>query len=162
MKHIGTGGGLPGRTGHGIRLDHGGGFETYYGHNPYNGVKVKLGQQVTAGQRIGTQGSTGNVTGTHLHFETLKGGRPVNPMGYLHDQGGVHEPGTWSFNGLKKPEAVLNPRHWDIAEQAIEHVTSSSSGGGDTYNIGNVGYDPAEIFQRARTEKRRAMVMAGL
>lgn len=109
VKYIGKGGGLPGRTGHGIRLAHGGGFETYYGHNPYNGVRVRQGQQVKAGQHIGYQGNTGNVTGTHLHFETLKGGRAVNPMAYLHDNGGVLNPGlSMILNKTKKPEAIYN------------------------------------------------------
>lgn len=107
VRHVGWGGGLPGRTGHGIRLAHGGGFETYYGHNPMNGVRVKPGDQVKAGQHIGYQGATGNVTGTHLHFETLKNGRPVNPMSYLYDGGGVLQPGITSVvNASKKPEMI--------------------------------------------------------
>lgn len=154
VKYIGKGGGLPGRTGHGIRLDHGGGFQTYYGHNPYNGVRVKVGQQVKAGQHIGAQGNTGNVTGTHLHFETLVNGSPRNPMGFLHDQGGWHEPGTMSYNGLRTPEAILTPRHWDIAEQAIEQA--SSEGGGDTYNLQLPKSAEVEDFTAAlRFEQRR-------
>lgn len=120
VKFVGAGGGLPGRTGHGIRLDHGGGFETYYGHNPYGGVQVRPGQQVKAGQHIGYQGATGNVTGTHLHFETLQNGRPLNPMSYLHDSGGWHAPGTMSYNGLKEPEAILTPSQWDTAAKALD------------------------------------------
>ena len=128
VKFIGKGGGLPGRTGHGIRLDHGGGFQTYYGHNPYNGVQVKVGQRVKAGQHIGYQGATGNVTGVHLHFETLKNGQAVNPMAYLHDSGGWHAPGTLSYNGLKEPEAVLTPSQWDTAERALSESQSGFIG----------------------------------
>lgn len=121
VKYVGAGGGLPGRTGHGIRLDHGGGFETYYGHNPYNGVQVRPGDRVKAGQHIGYQGATGNVTGTHLHFETLQNGRALNPMSYLHDSGGWHAPGTMSYNGLKEPEAILTPSQWETAANAIQN-----------------------------------------
>lgn len=35
-------------------------------------VEVKKGQTVTKGDRIGTQGATGNVTGSHLHYEIRK------------------------------------------------------------------------------------------
>lgn len=162
VKFVGKGGGLPGRTGHGIRLDHGGGFETYYGHNPYSGVKVRPGQQVKAGQHIGYQGNTGNVTGTHLHFETLQGGRPHNPMKYLlRDQGGVLPPGLNAvLNNTGGNEWVFNQRQLGELESLAQQ--RMNPGGGDTYNLGNVGYDPAEIFRQARTEKRRAMVMAGL
>ena len=76
---------LTGRTGIGIALDHGGGYYTYYGHNPPGGVKVKPGDKVRQRDRIGAQGTTGNSTGTHLHFEIHKGryGAAVNPAPYL-------------------------------------------------------------------------------
>ncbi|MBM7796888.1 peptidoglycan DD-metalloendopeptidase family protein [Pseudoglutamicibacter cumminsii] len=76
---------LTGRTGIGIALDHGGGYYTYYGHNPPGGVKVKPGDKVRQRDRIGAQGNTGNSTGTHLHFEIHKGryGAAVNPAPYL-------------------------------------------------------------------------------
>lgn len=163
VKYIGPGGGLPGRTGHGIRLDHGGGFQTYYGHNPYNGVKVKVGQQVTAGQRIGTQGATGNVTGTHLHFETLRNGHAENPMRYLHDQGGWLNPGTSVIeNRTRKPEAILNPRQWDAAYTAIDQVASNGSGSGDVNFYGPVGAQAREVIEVIRTEKRRSHMLAGM
>ncbi|NKG21113.1 peptidoglycan DD-metalloendopeptidase family protein [Paeniglutamicibacter terrestris] len=160
VKYIGTGGGLPGRTGYGIRLDHGGGFQTYYGHNPYDGVKVKVGDHVRAGQRIGTQGHTGNVTGTHLHFETLQNGRALNPMTYLHDKGGWHAPGTLSMNQLKVPEAILTPSEWDAAEKAIELAAK----GGKSIDMSGsqFGYDPDEVIRRMEQAERRAQVIAGL
>lgn len=124
---------VSGRTGVGIVLNHGPGLWTYYGHNPSLGaVKVRPGQDVKAGQRIGAQGATGNVTGTHLHFEVQRGriGAAVNPMAYLHDQGGWLQPGlTQVLNKTGKPEAILNPNQWRTAERSIEHVTSAPSGG---------------------------------
>jgi murein DD-endopeptidase MepM/ murein hydrolase activator NlpD len=64
-----------------IVLDHGGGVETWYGHNSVNSAQV--GQSVGQGQVIGRVGSTGNSTGPHVHFEIRLNGRPVNPVPYL-------------------------------------------------------------------------------
>lgn len=65
-----------------VDLNHGAGFSTRYAHMLAN-VAVKLGQTVKAGQVIGYEGSTGNSTGPHLHFETLMNGIAKNPAGYL-------------------------------------------------------------------------------
>ncbi len=67
--------------GHGnfVRLDHGGGNGTGYGH--MSRIAVYPGARVQAGQVIGYVGSTGMSTGPHLHFEAYQNGHPVNPMG---------------------------------------------------------------------------------
>jgi hypothetical protein len=59
-----------------------------YGHMESNGVRVRVGQQVTAGQPIATVGSAGESSGPHLHFEIvpggrLSGGRAVDPVPWL-------------------------------------------------------------------------------
>ena len=121
---------VPGRTGIGIVLSHGGGMYTYYGHNPVGGVRVRPGDTVKRGQHIGAQGATGNVTGTHLHFEVHRGGigRNVNPMPYLHDNGGWLQPGLSTImNATRKPEAILNPDQWRAASRAINHTISNSA-----------------------------------
>ena len=66
--------------GHGnfVKLEHGGGFGTGYGH--MSRIAVSPGTRVHAGQVIGYVGSTGLSTGPHLHYELYKGGVPVNPM----------------------------------------------------------------------------------
>jgi murein DD-endopeptidase MepM/ murein hydrolase activator NlpD len=46
---------------------------------------VSQGQSVDIGSRLGALGCTGNSTGTHLHFELWKDGRPVDPLQYLSD-----------------------------------------------------------------------------
>ena len=56
---------------------------TLYAHMLSGSRKVSEGQKVTQGQVLGTVGSTGNSTGTHLHFEVLIKGSPVNPIPYL-------------------------------------------------------------------------------
>ncbi|KHF45274.1 peptidoglycan-binding protein [Saccharomonospora viridis] len=90
------GGGLPYRTGNGIVISHGGGLYTYYGH--LNAYRVSLNAKVSAGQRIGDMGTTGNVTGPHLHFETHSGGlgAVVNPVSFMSARG-VKLGGGWSY-----------------------------------------------------------------
>jgi murein DD-endopeptidase MepM/ murein hydrolase activator NlpD len=64
-----------------IVIAHGGGFDTLYGH--LSAIAVKQGQGVAKGQPIGNEGSTGNSTGAHLHFEIRHNGQPVDPATYL-------------------------------------------------------------------------------
>lgn len=66
--------------GHGnyIRLDHGGGIGTGYGH--LSRLAVAPGMTVQRGQVIGYVGSTGLSTGAHLHYEAYRGGQPVDPQ----------------------------------------------------------------------------------
>src|SRR5690625_16463 len=106
---------LAGRTGIGILLQHASDLFTYYGHNPPGGVAVRPGDRVTAGQRIGRHGATGNVTGVHLHFELHRGGigRAVNPeqLGVF-DSGGWLMPGQMGANLSRSPEPVLTGAQW--------------------------------------------------
>ena len=57
------------RTGYGrtLEIDHGHGVVSRYAHN--QSILVKLGDYVEVGQLVSTVGSTGQVTGPHLHFE---------------------------------------------------------------------------------------------
>ncbi len=65
------------RHGKTVVIDHGDGLETLYAH--LDTILVERGQAVAAGDRIGTVGSTGWVTGPHLHLEVLEDGKPVDP-----------------------------------------------------------------------------------
>ena len=71
-----------------VKLSHGGGVETIYGHLITMPV-VRAGQQVTVGELIGHMGSTydrsggGYSTGVHLHFTILVNGRAVDPLRFL-------------------------------------------------------------------------------
>ncbi len=64
-----------------VKVQHGSGFVTIYGHN--HELKVQLGDYVSKGQQIATVGSTGRSTGPHLHFEVQLNGKTVNPIKYL-------------------------------------------------------------------------------
>jgi len=64
-----------------VKIQHEFGIETRYAHQ--SKIRVKVGQRVSRGDRIGDMGATGRVTGVHLHYEVRVGGKPVNPMIYI-------------------------------------------------------------------------------
>lgn len=70
-----------GGFGNHVIVDHGGGLTSLYGH--LHTIAVYTGQQVRPGDTLGHEGSTGNSTGTHLHFELRQDGRPINPGSLL-------------------------------------------------------------------------------
>ncbi|MDZ4169314.1 MAG: peptidoglycan DD-metalloendopeptidase family protein [Coriobacteriia bacterium] len=75
--------GYRGGYGNTVMIDHGNGVVTLYAHQASGGIRVRTGQRVSRGDRIGTVGSTGNSTGAHLHFEVRVNGSPRNPMNYM-------------------------------------------------------------------------------
>jgi murein DD-endopeptidase MepM/ murein hydrolase activator NlpD len=77
VSHAGPDGGY-GRL---IEITHGNGYLTRYAHNAK--LLVQPGQTVKRGDAIALMGSTGRSTGTHLHFEVLRDGRPVNPLSFV-------------------------------------------------------------------------------
>jgi len=64
-----------------VILAHSGGLDTLYGHLAT--ALVKVGDRVNQGQPVGLEGSTGNSTGAHLHFELRINQAPVDPTPYL-------------------------------------------------------------------------------
>ncbi|MDQ0752965.1 murein DD-endopeptidase MepM/ murein hydrolase activator NlpD [Streptomyces africanus] len=81
--------GWGGSFGYQVVIRHGDGRYSQYAH--LSAISVRDGQTVSAGQRIGRSGSTGNSSGPHLHFEVRTGpgfGSDVDPIAYLR-AGGV-------------------------------------------------------------------------
>ena len=64
-----------------VVVDHGDGYATLYAH--LKNTKVSVGQSVGAGELVGTIGSTGTSTGSHLHFEVMNNGSTTNPRNYV-------------------------------------------------------------------------------
>jgi murein DD-endopeptidase MepM/ murein hydrolase activator NlpD len=64
-----------------VRVDHGGGVETWYAH--LSRVDVVPGQQVDTGDPIGLVGSLGNTSGPHLHLEVRLDGLAYDPAQVL-------------------------------------------------------------------------------
>ena len=73
--------GWMGGYGYLIIIDHGNGYETYYGHN--SSLVAYVGQKVHKGQLIARMGSTGYSTGNHCHFGIKLNGTFMNPLNYL-------------------------------------------------------------------------------
>jgi murein DD-endopeptidase MepM/ murein hydrolase activator NlpD len=61
-------------------IAHGDGVSSFYAHQ--SKTAVSPGQVVNRGDVVGYVGSTGWVTGPHLHFEIHVGGVPHDPMGW--------------------------------------------------------------------------------
>ncbi len=62
-------------------------FYTFYAHMQDDSLNVMEGQKITVGQVLGVQGTTGNSTGDHLHFEIrLENKTRINPAPYLFEE----------------------------------------------------------------------------
>jgi murein DD-endopeptidase MepM/ murein hydrolase activator NlpD len=76
-----TAAGWDGGYGYRVVIRHNNTLSTLYGH--CSKLLVSVGQKVSKGQAIALVGSTGNSTGPHCHFEVIKNGQKVNPLGYV-------------------------------------------------------------------------------
>jgi murein DD-endopeptidase MepM/ murein hydrolase activator NlpD len=61
-----------------VRIDHGNGYETVYGH--MSRIDVSYGESVKRGEVIGLMGSTGRSTGPHVHYMVKYNGAPQDPL----------------------------------------------------------------------------------
>ena len=66
-----------------VKIDHGYGYVTVYGH--MNSIDVKVGEKVVKGQKIGTIGNTGLSTAPHCHYEVHYQGKAINPVDFCLD-----------------------------------------------------------------------------
>ena len=64
-----------------VEIEHGNGFKTRYGH--MRKLRVKKGEEVTVGTRVGDMGKTGRVTGTHLHYEVWFDDKVRDPAPFM-------------------------------------------------------------------------------
>ena len=73
--------GWQGGYGYLVIIDHGNGYQTYYGHN--SSLLVSVGEHVYKGQQIAKMGSTGVSSGSHCDFRIKLNGTFLNPLNYL-------------------------------------------------------------------------------
>jgi len=76
-----------GTFGNYVKIDHGDGWTTGYAHIVSGGIRVRVGDNVSAGTRIASVGSTGASTGCHLHFEVRKNGIAQDPVPFMRARG---------------------------------------------------------------------------
>ena len=86
-----------------VEVDHGDGYSSIYGH--LNAKVVRTGDQVKVGTLLGQSGSTGRVTGPHLHFELRKGKTPIDPK--LYNPGSGKENATSGAGGGGGSKVIL-------------------------------------------------------
>ncbi len=72
-----TASGRRGGYGNTVEVTHGNGLVSRYAHN--SRLLVRVGDKVRKGQKIALMGSTGRSTGSHVHYEILKNGKPISP-----------------------------------------------------------------------------------
>jgi murein DD-endopeptidase MepM/ murein hydrolase activator NlpD len=66
-----------------VKIDHGFGYKTIYGH--LSKLNVKKGAKVKRGDLIGHSGNSGLSTGPHLHYEVRHNGIALNPRNFIYD-----------------------------------------------------------------------------
>jgi len=69
--------GANGGYGNMVKIEHAGNYLSIYAH--LHRVKVKVGDTVARGDRLGTMGNTGRSSGSHLHYEVRHQDKPINP-----------------------------------------------------------------------------------
>ena len=94
--------------GNAVIIEHEGGWSTLYGH--FEEIHAMAGQTVSAGHLIGGQGSTGDSTGAHCHFEIRDpSGTPVDPALFVPELGGAVSPhGGADLEGRYKEWTLMN------------------------------------------------------
>ncbi len=93
-----------------VEIDHGNGLITTYNH--LEGIGVKKGQSVQAGELIAKVGTTGSSTGCHLHFETILNGKHTDPD-------------NWTLLRLRHSGPVANTRMTDYRKPGTASETPS-------------------------------------
>lgn len=73
--------GVSGGYGNIVKINHGNGIETIYGHN--SRIAVSVGQSVKKGEVIAYLGNTGRSTGPHAHYEVRVNGTAIDPTSFL-------------------------------------------------------------------------------
>lgn len=97
--------GARGVGGNQIIIDHGNGEFSFYGHLRPGSVRVREGDQVTRGQRIGAVGSSGNSTEPHLHFHVCDSADPLMCAGI---------PVQWDGLNFLMPDPPRQPQSGDL------------------------------------------------
>ena len=110
-----------------IFIKHDNGYVSCYGH--LDKISVNIGQRVAIGQKIGTMGSTGKVTGQHLHFgiysndKNIHGKADIDPFSicYVYKDQEVRTTGT-TKNYLNKFKYYEDKETWKSGDYKLLFV----------------------------------------
>ena len=117
------------------------GVTIYYCHLAQRNVKV--GQRVNAGDCIGVEGSTGQSTGKHLHFETRRGTNRINAADYL---GIPNAAGTYTRAAANEPSKTAEPERYEVGDKyTIKRGDVYSSGKGVPERLIGKSYTIARV-----------------
>ena len=111
--------GSAGGYGQMLEIEHAGGLVTRYAH--LSRILIDGRSPVRRGEAIALMGSTGRSTGSHLHFEVRRNGRPADPLAYI---GGNPAPASSFRVWDRRPELHLS----DFARARA--AAQSEAGGG--------------------------------
>ena len=105
-----------------VIIRHMNGLETLYAHNKNN--KVKHGDIVKAGQIIAIVGSTGKVSGPHLHFEVRVNGKVIDPKYIVNPKTKTIKQGTIYLQQISNGSIVVSKdnSHSSVASNRIHIV----------------------------------------
>jgi len=107
-----------GNTGYMVAIDHGGGIQSRYVHMWPEDIKVKVGQKVNVGEVVGLEGTSGQSTGPHLHFEIRINGKPTEPMAWMKNKGVTLGTGP-NTTDVKPPQDSTQPTEEEAAPAYI-------------------------------------------
>jgi len=142
-----------------IVIDHGNGMKTRYAH--LDSYAVMKGDRVWSGDVIGKVGETGNVTGPHLHFETIIEGKTVDPLMVLGLSDVLPPPQPTIApepTPVEKIDPIIAPDPAAEPESIEECCAENSLAGGD-YEVGEFEFS-ADFIGDALVDAREAMADA--
>lgn len=93
-----------GGLGNVVELSHEGGLVTRYAH--LSEILVKKGKRVKAGDIVGLVGDSGRTFATHLHYEILKDGKPLDPLTFFVLSNGPQEYFNMMLNGASTGQSM--------------------------------------------------------
>ncbi|MFJ8929229.1 peptidoglycan DD-metalloendopeptidase family protein [Streptomyces sp. NPDC102364] len=120
-----------------VQISHGGGLSSLYAH--MSAMIARAGQVIGRGDRVGSVGATGNVTGPHLHLEARKKGTPVDPMPYL--QGGdVGGKGVSRWRGVVVQALGEVHQSLSLVTTTLRRMNQESGGNPNVVNTNDINW----------------------
>ncbi|MHC3450757.1 peptidoglycan DD-metalloendopeptidase family protein [Streptomyces prasinus] len=141
-----------GPYGNHLTISHGGGLASLYAH--MSAMAAKAGEGVKRGQRIGSVGATGNVTGPHLHLEARLNGKSVDPMPYLSGGGDVGGKGVTRWTGVVRNALGQLNQSMSLVNTTLRRMNQESGGNPRAVNLWDInakrGYPSTGLMQVIR------------